>query len=109
MNIDLVNGADIRGLHPCMRAVMRKAGETWWEHGQPLVITCGLNGEHSAASWHYYGLALDFRTNFFDDRTITLVYETLKKDLPDYDVILHDTHIHVEIGNALAERLGVLY
>jgi hypothetical protein len=89
--------ASIQGLNIKMRPVLIWADKIWEEHGQELVITAGLDGAHSAGSLHYYGLALDLRTRYFDAETKHLVYAKLKSSLSrDYDVILHGSHIHVE-------------
>ncbi len=60
-------GVIISGLHILMRPVLRQAEVVWKEFGQSdgVTVTGGLDGVHSAASWHYYGLALDFRTHCF--------------------------------------------
>lgn len=105
----LKDGAVIAGLHPVMKPAFTFADRLWAAHGEELVVTSGLDGVHSAGSWHYYGLALDFRTNFWEEPEARNVYNKLKKHLVEYDVVWHDTHIHVEVGNELAKRIGVLY
>ena len=106
----LKEGADIKGLHILMRRVLREAEKIWKENGRPegITITAGLDGAHSAGSWHYYGLAVDLRNHYFDETTKQKVYLALKATLPDYDVILHSTHIHVEPSDLLAEKWGLL-
>ncbi len=76
-------GAIIAGLHPVMRSVLREADKIWKAHGEELVVTAGLDGTHSAASWHYYGLALDFRTKYFLQPQVRSVGADLKMALPD--------------------------
>ena len=111
--------ADIKGLHLLMRPVLRTAEEIWIESGRPegITITSGLDGVHSAASWHPYGLAVDLRTNYWPLDEAEKVYKLLKKALSDYDVIHHvkegpngkeTSHIHVEPSNPLAETHGLL-
>jgi len=95
------DGASIQGLHIKMRPVLIAADAIWKGLGQELVITAGLDGEHSAGSLHYYGRALDFRTHYFTDveKAKALSFLVMHLDEVDgqpYDVILHDTHIHVE-------------
>ena len=93
----LKEGADLRGLDVRMRPVLIAAEKVWNDYGQELVVTAGLDGAHSAGSLHYYGLALDFRINYFDNETVLKVVRDLKEDLPKpFDVILEKTHIHVE-------------
>ena len=100
----------IQGLHPCMRLPLKKAEAIWKAHGRPegVTITCGLNGIHSASSWHYCGCAVDLRTNYFNATERQTVYNELKKALPGYDVVWHTSHIHVEPGDDLARKWGVL-
>lgn len=97
-NIIIANDSNsLLGIKYAMRLVLQKADEIWHRHGQTLVVTHGVDGSHSAASYHYYGLALDFRTNFFGRDQAEVVCRELKDSLPDYyDVILHSTHMHVE-------------
>lgn len=88
----ILNGLDIR-----MRPALVTADRIWREHGQELVVTCGLNGVHSAGSLHYYGRALDFRTRYFSAGDKESVVNALRHSLSDdYDVVPHDTHCHVE-------------
>ena len=94
------DGVILAGLDIKMRPVLIEADRIWKEHGQELVVTSGLEGTHSAGSLHYYGLALDFRTRYFkENEGMKVMYElTNKLHNIDYDfqVILHNTHIHVE-------------
>lgn len=90
-------GADIRGLDIRMRPVLIVADELWKKFGQELVVTCGLDGVHSAGSLHYYGLALDLRIRYFELGTIIDLTKLLQERLgSDFDVIQHRSHIHVE-------------
>lgn len=95
-------GASIVGLNIVMRQVLIASDRIWAEHGQELVITSGRDGIHSAGSLHYYGYAVDLRTRYFKDQDeVEQVYKQLRLALSsDYDVILHDTHIHVEYDKA---------
>jgi hypothetical protein len=92
-------GAILQGLDIRMRPALIEANKVWHSYGQELVVTAGLDGAHSAGSLHYYGLALDLRTRYFDNDTQTEVAIELRKKLAGYfyfDVILHESHIHVE-------------
>ena len=95
--MQIKEGANIQGLDIRMRPALITADAIWKKFDQELVITAGLDGAHSAGSLHYYGLALDFRTRYFDKATRTLVANMLRSELgSDFDVIEHSTHIHVE-------------
>ena len=90
-------GASIQGLDIRMRSALIAADKLWITHGHELVITSGLDGEHSAGSLHYYGLAVDFRTRYFDVMCQRRISKTLGLELGNnFDVILHKSHIHVE-------------
>jgi len=66
-------------------------------HDQELVVTSALDGEHSSGSYHYYGLALDFRTRYFTESVKTKVRDDLVSALPQtFITVLHDTHMHVQ-------------
>lgn len=101
------------GLQPIMRHAMKWADIVWRDLGQECVITAGAEAVkndgsnelvHSAGSLHYSGLALDFRTRYFDDEgdeaanlldfELQIINDTL--DSGRFEVIQHKTHIHVE-------------
>jgi len=87
----------IHGLNIHMRPVLREADRIWKAHGQELVITCAMDGMHSAGSLHYYGQAVDLRSRYFTDSQKDSVVNQLNSTLGiNYDVIVHSTHIHVE-------------
>ena len=94
----------------CIVLASEIAERIWIENGRKegITITAGLDGIHSAGSWHYYGLAVDLRTHYFDETRLKKVYQALKASLPDYDIVLHSTHIHVEISNQLARKHGLM-
>lgn len=90
-------GANISGISLKLRPALIAADKLWKEHGEELVVTSGLDGTHSAGSLHYYGLAVDFRTRYWDTEEQRIVGQELREVLgEDYDVIVHSTHIHVE-------------
>jgi len=100
-------GANIQGIDLKMRPVLIHASRVWAKHGKELVVTCGLNGAHSAGSLHYYGLALDFRTRYFDQNKVKYIAGELRSILgADYDVIVHSSHIHVEYDPDIREKRG---
>jgi len=94
-------GANIQGLDIRMRPVLVEADKIWRELGHELVITSGLDGEHSAGSLHYYGLAVDLRTNYFTDKEKATAADRLRRRLDPpfnwrYDIVVEQTHIHAE-------------
>lgn len=72
---------------------------TWLKHtAQPLVITSGRDGEHSATSLHYEGRALDVRTRTLTSVQQEEVAKALRTELgPDWDVVVEKNHIHIEL------------
>lgn len=101
------------GLQPIMRHAMRWADIVWRDLGKECVITAGTEAVkndgsnelvHSAGSLHYSGLALDFRTRYFDDGgdeaadklEFHLNHTSSYLDSGKFEVIQHKTHIHVE-------------
>ena len=86
------------GLKVEMRLALIVADRIWRKHGKELVITSGLDSEHSAGSWHYYGYALDLRSRYFTKPgEADMVAKELQDELGSaYDVVHHALHIHVE-------------
>jgi len=88
----ILAGLDIR-----MRPALLAADKIWKAYGQELVVTAGLEGEHSAGSLHYYGLAVDLRSRYFTETEKRAVMSELATVLGNsFDVIEHTSHIHVE-------------
>lgn len=93
---------NIWGLQVEMQPVLKIADSIWASYGKELVITSGRDSIHSAGSLHYYGYAVDLRTNYFTEDVKQQVASALKSRLPNsYQVIVHDTHIHVEYQRVL--------
>ena len=95
--MQIKEGANIQGMDIKVRPILIIADKLWHKYGQELVITAGLDGAHSAGSLHYYGLAVDMRTRYFDKATQAKITAELKRRLGyNYDVVLHSSHIHAE-------------
>lgn len=116
------NGAVVLPDHPVMKKAMKVAERIWKDNGrvEGITVTAGKDGIHSAGSWHYYGAAVDLRTGYegrsgyppesqiWSAADKAGVYDELKAALPQYDVVWHDSHIHVEPSDALAKKWGLL-
>jgi hypothetical protein len=90
-------GVIIQGLAPCMRKALIVCERIYHRHGTQFVITSGLDGCHSAGSLHPYGYAIDCRTRDLKSEENRIeVYEQLKSELNEYDVVLEKDHIHIE-------------
>lgn len=96
----LKDGVVLAGLSLHMRTVLIEAERIWKELGRSegVTVTSALDGTHSAGSFHYYGRALDFRTRYFSQAQKDKAYGALCSvlDWTKFDVVMHDTHIHVE-------------
>jgi len=102
-------GASLQGLQIPMRKPLIIADYIYRKFGKELVITSGTDGEHSAGSLHYYGYAIDIRTNYFTQDEIKQVVENLRNDLQkDYHVVEHQTHIHIEYEKAKIPTRGII-
>jgi len=91
-------GVSLFGLDIKMRPALIAIGRLWRLYGKEAVITETTGGKHSDGSLHPFGLAVDVRTRYFDQQTKEKVYNGLLKALhgQQFDVVLHNTHIHVE-------------
>jgi len=97
--MQIKDSATIAGLHIKMRPALIAAEKVWKRLGrnEGVTITSGLDGTHSAGSLHYYGYAVDLRTFYFDAEECNRAVAQLKVELgAGYDVVLENTHIHVE-------------
>jgi len=103
-------GVSINGLRIEMRPVLTVVDALWKKNGQKAVITAGTEAIvtwsaeelpfiHSAGSLHPFGLALDFRTRYFDNETKHKVAVELAEKLGiNYNVVEHDDRIHAEFN-----------
>lgn len=98
-------GASIVGLDIRMRPALLACEAVIPEYGKihntdiVFVITCGLDGTHSAGSLHYYGLAIDVRTRDLRALGVDIwtIVDELKRILgSSFNVVKHKTHIHIE-------------
>jgi hypothetical protein len=94
--MQIKEGASLQGLQLVMREALIAGDAIWKGKNQELVVTSGTDGVHSAGSLHYYGLAVDFRTHYFTEPEKITVFNQLRNELPEFDVVLEKTHIHVE-------------
>lgn len=65
------------------------------KYGDDFVITSVIDGEHMEGSLHYVGHAFDLRLPA--NSTTPVIIEELTTSLGgDFDVVLEETHIHIE-------------
>jgi hypothetical protein len=103
-------GVSLRGLHPLMRVVLKYVERWHLENGfdDGCIVTETLGGEHGPGSWHYVGLAVDFRTRHLSTTQLAALRSYLTAKLPGFDLVFHPTHLHTEPGDALARKLGLM-
>jgi len=90
------------GLNIKMRVVLIEAERAYLEHAKvESFIVHTVDGIHSPGSLHPYGYAIDYRTNFLTADQKKNIFDDLVKSLPKgFDVVWHETHIHVEYDDA---------
>lgn len=95
MRITAKQGVSLTTLDPVMFFALYQASRAYQLAGATeLVVTSTTDGEHMPRSLHYRGLAVDLR---LPPRASTdEVVSRLKQYLPQFDVILETTHVHVE-------------
>lgn len=91
-------GVNVQGLNITMQKVMKSVELIYKRHNQESVITSGMDGTHSAGSFHYFGMALDYRTRFFenDAESIQVAKEIQEELGPQYTVLFETDHIHIQ-------------
>lgn len=90
-------GVSLGGLSQEMVLAWLVADSVWAEQMEEGVITSGKDGKHKTFSKHYTGNALDLRTRYFAPDQIEYCASRLRGILgKDYDVVVEETHIHVE-------------
>jgi len=78
-------------LNPPAQKGLGKVASLYASRGKDLFITCVRDGNHMNGSFHYIGLAFDVR------KAASIPVGVIKETLgPDFDVIEHSTHVHIE-------------
>lgn len=100
------HGVDLRGLKLEMRNVLILVDLIYKKREREVVVTSGLEGEHSAGSLHYYGYALDFRVRDIPRSEVQEIVEEVVAELEimnkkqgqrgRYRAKLEIDHLHVE-------------
>ena len=98
MMMSLKAGVKIAGVRPEMIAAWPVVSDIYNDHGYDCVVTSVCDSKHGRGSFHYNGLATDFRTTTIDPRyDWANVSGDIRRALTDeYDVVLEADHIHVE-------------
>ena len=95
--IKLKQGVTLNGIQPEMVAAMAIVASVYSWLDYDCIPTSCTDGEHSAGSLHYTGLAMDFRTRIVPEGERPKLRDAVAQALGDeYDVVLEATHLHVE-------------
>lgn len=96
-------GVRVHGLRPEILLALMVAESVYRRREAELVLTCGIDGQHSRGSKHYIGNAIDLRLHNLPPGTWQEVREEIAGALGiDYDVVLEDDHIHIEFDPKIA-------
>ena len=90
-------GVTIEPLKRAMRRKLSVIDKIFADYGEDGIISSTVHDAHGASSLHYTGLACDLLLP--KDKTKTaLIYDELKRQLTDCDVILEHSrnHYHIE-------------
>lgn len=98
-------GVRLAGLRPEMTPAILAAyivrSQLPTGHLGGLVLTSGLEGEHTPTSRHYLGFAVDFRTRDLADDDKVRFRDALRAALgAEYIVLLKPTHLHVQYNGS---------
>ena len=90
-------GVSLVGLKAPMVIADSIVTDVYSRYGYDTIITSGTEGLHGPQSLHYVGYALDYRTRHLEKDADSMIADAIRLALTkEFDVILHDTHIHVE-------------
>ncbi len=93
----LKQGSKVNGLRTEILLAAIIIDKIYDRHDAELVITEGTGSKHGRGSLHYVGQAIDIRTNYFTKEQTDLVANEIIESLNEqYDVVIEETHIHIE-------------
>ena len=88
-------GVRVLGLKPELLIAIMVADSVFLP--DELVLTSVTEGRHSSGSAHYTGMAFDARIRDVGESRAKQIARSIGKHLGgDYDVVLEETHLHVE-------------
>jgi len=95
--LQIKDGVDCQGIRPELLLAVIVSESAYRRGGYDCVITSLLDGRHSPTSLHYAGSAVDLRTRHVSAEDREPLAQLISESLGiDYDVILEDTHLHIE-------------
>jgi hypothetical protein len=94
-------GVVVKGLKVPMIKPMQLAHDLYQLAGVNLVLSVGI-AKRKNKSLHPLGYAIDIRTRDLTNSQKSIIFAILVRQLGnDYDVIMYDTHIHIEYQRVL--------
>jgi hypothetical protein len=100
MNIDFKEGVPVTGLSAMTYQAIFICAQVFNKYNKPLTVTSTTDGEHIENSFHYIGDAFDIRTRRLPFQTQLKLMNECKRELKKlsrcFQVVLEETHIHVE-------------
>jgi hypothetical protein len=94
---DLDEQVSISNLTPQMLLGVLIVRDRYRAMGYECNITAGRDGKHKKNSLHYSGNAIDFRIRDVPQQIRTDLSSRIRRSLgQDFQVVLHNTHLHVE-------------
>lgn len=96
--VSFKKGVKVFGIRPEATLAIQVAALVFHSYGYPCVVTSVVDGSHSLTSLHYSGAAVDLRIRHIQVAAqVREIVGHLKESLTDeYDVVLEETHIHIE-------------
>lgn len=95
--IHLKEGVKLHGLTPEMNLGIQIVHGAYLTLGYICVVTSVSDGEHMKGSLHYKGCAADFRIKQLSKNALARLPGLCRARLgDDFDVVLEQTHLHVE-------------
>ena len=88
-------GVRIKKVTPEIVVAMIVANQVYNEEGIDFTVTSVNDGKHMEGSKHYEGNAFDCRIRYLPKPQKT-AYAIRNRLTEDYDVVLEETHIHIE-------------
>lgn len=99
----LKKGVRLLGVKPELLIGLMVADTIYNKNDEELTVTSIVDGKHSRTSKHYLGFGADLRTNDIDEDTVALITAQLKRQLPEFYILLEhkgtqNEHIHMHFN-----------
>lgn len=95
--ISIKDGVNISGIRPEMSVALQIVAYVLTTNGYSTIVTSVMDGKHGRGSLHYVGCAMDIRTRHIPEGQQDALVLVMRESLgAQFDVVLEDTHIHIE-------------